>query len=188
MARCYSAVMAKRYPTLPCVWLISDARNDAGLESALKRLPRGSGFIFRHYHMPPAARRARFDRLARIARGREHLVVLAGGAKEARAWGADGAYGPPHPLARGPRTIRLVTAHSMGEVAKTRRADAALLSPVFPTSSHPGGAVIGAVRFLLLARHSRCPVIALGGMSPARARQLGAPRWAAIDGLIPKDS
>ena len=170
------------------IWLISDPRNDAMLETALKRLPRGSGFIFRHYHLPPAARRARFDRLARIARGRGHLVILAGSAKEARVWGADGAYGSSEQLTRGPATLRLVTVHSLHELRQARRADAALLSPVFPTNSHPGGAVIGAVRFLLLARHARCPVIALGGMSPARARQLGAPRWAAIDGLIPKDS
>ena len=186
--------MAKRYPSLPRVWLfphiwlISDARNDAGLEAALKRLPRGSGLIYRHYHLAPAARRTRFERLARIARSFGHLVILAGGAAEARAWGADGSYGVPSRLIRGPRAIRLAAVHSLRELAHARRADAVLLSPVFQTRSHPGGAALGAVRFLLLARHSRHPVIALGGMSHARARQLGTPRWAAIDGLIPKDS
>ena len=180
--------MAKRYPSLPHIWLISDARNDAALENALKRLPRGSGLIYRHYHLPPAARRTRFERLARIARSCGHRAILAGRAAEARAWGANGAYGAPHRLARGPRAFRLVTVHSIRDLAKARRADAVLLSPVFPTRSHPGGAALGAARFLLLARHSRHPVIALGGMNSARARQLGAPRWAAIDGLIPKDS
>jgi len=37
--------------TLPHLWLISDARNDAGLEAALTRLPRGSGFNYRAYHL-----------------------------------------------------------------------------------------------------------------------------------------
>ena len=179
--------MPPRHP-FPTIWLISDVRNDAGLEAALKRMPRGSGLIYRHYHLSPAARRARFERLARIARRCGHLVMLAGSAKEARAWRADGAYGAPHRLARGPRAIRLVTVHSLRELTRAHRADAVLLSPVFQTRSHPGGAVLGAVRFLTLARRSRHPVIALGGMSQARARQLGAPRWAAIDGLIPKDS
>jgi thiamine-phosphate pyrophosphorylase len=179
--------MIQRQP-FPHIWLISDARNDLMLEAALKRLPRGSGLIYRHYHLPPAARRARFDRLARIARSCGHLIMLAGNAMEARAWGADGAYGAARRLARGPRAIRLAAVHSLRELAKVRRADVVLLSPVFPTRSHPGGAVLGAVRFLLLARRSRRPVIALGGMTRARARQLEAPRWAAIDGLIPKDS
>ena len=173
---------------LPHIWLISDARNDAALESALKLMPRGSGLIYRHYHLPPAARRTRFDQLARIARSCGHLVMLAGSAGEARVWGADGAYGAPQRLTRGPAMLRLVTVHSLRELAKARRADAVLLCPVFPTRSHPGGATLGSVRFLLLARRSRRPVIALGGMTRARARQLGAPRWAAIDGLIPKDS
>ena len=177
--------MIKRQPD---IWLISDARNDAGLEAALNRLPRGSGFIYRHHHLTPTERRVRFDLLARIARGRGHVVVLAGSAKHARAWGADGAYGAPQQLTRGPATLRLVTAHSLRELANPCRADAILLSPVFHTRSHPERASLGAVRFRLIARKSRIPVIALGGMNPARARQLGASRWAAIDGLIPKDS
>ena len=173
---------------LPHIWLISDARNDLVLEAALKRLPRGSGLIYRHYHLSPAARRARFDWLARIARSSGHLVILAGSAKEARAWGADGAYGAARRLARGSKSIRLAAVHSLRELALARRADAVLLSPVFPTRSHPGGAMLGAVRFLLLARRSRLPVIALGGMNSACARQLGAPRWAAIDGLTASSS
>jgi thiamine-phosphate pyrophosphorylase len=71
------------------------------------------------------------------------------------------------------------------EIGLARRlgADAALLSPVFPTRSHPGGAVLGPVRFRLLARQARLPVIALGGMTGAKARALGWRSWAAIDGL-----
>ncbi len=179
--------MPPRQP-FPKIWLISDARNDLVLEAALKRLPRGSGLIYRHYHLSPISRRTRFERLARIARSCGHLVILGGSANEARAWGADGAYGAPHLMKLGPRAIRLVAVHSLRELAQARRADAILLSPVFPTRSHPGGANLGAVRFLSLARRSRHPIIALGGMNPARARHLGAPRWAAIDGLIPKDS
>lgn len=165
---------------LPSLWLVSDARNDAVLERALHRLPRGSGFIFRHYHLPDDERRASFRKLARVARACGHCVILAGTPKLARRWGADGSYGS--------RGAAIAAVHSLRELAKAQRVDAVLLSPVFQTRSHPGGTTLGAVRFLLLARRSRCPVIALGGMNPARARQLGAPRWAAIDGLIPKDS
>ncbi|WP_086619217.1 thiamine phosphate synthase [Erythrobacter tepidarius] len=172
--------------TLPGLWLISDARNDAGLERALARLPRGSGFIYRHYHLPDAERFRRFRQLDRIARARGHRVILAGGAQTARKWGADGIYGAPRSLCpRRAGLLHLATAHSLAELGLAARlgADAALLSPVFPTRTHPGGRVLGPVQFRLLARQSRLPVIALGGMTAPRARRLGWRCWAAIDGL-----
>lgn len=169
---------------LPTVWLLTDARNDTALEDILRRLPRGSGLVFRHYHLPPTERHARFAALARLARARGHRVVLSGSPAEARRWGADGAYGAPGAMARGPATLRLATAHSLHELRAARRADAVLLSPVFPTRSHPGGKVLGPLRFRLLARQAACPVIALGGMNPATAKRLNWPRWAAIDGLL----
>ena len=83
--------------------------------------------------------------------------------------------------------LRLVTVHSLGELAAARRAraDAVLLSSVFPTRSHPGAAGVGPLRWLLLARRSAVPVIALGGMTHRRARRLPGFAWAAIDGLTP---
>lgn len=173
---------------MPSLWLISDARNDAVLERAMARLPRGSGLVFRHYHLDPEARRARFDRLARLMRARGGVIVLAGHARKARAWRADGVYGPP-----GGRAdcglIHLLTVHDLRELAQANgsrggRAQA-LISPVFATRTHPGGRTLGIARFASLARLSRLPVIALGGMTQARARQIAAitPGWAAIDGL-----
>lgn len=172
--------------TLPALWLISDARNDARLERALARLPRGSGFIYRHYHLPDAARLARFRALRRAAKARGHIVILADSALTAREWGADGIYGAPRSLTpRRSGLIHLATAHDMAELGLAARlgADAVLLSPVFPTRSHPGSGVLGPVRFRLLARLTRLPVIALGGITPHAVRALDWPRWAAIDGL-----
>ena len=171
---------------LPRLWLISDARNDAGLERALAKLPRGSGFIYRHYHLPDHERFARFRVLRRAAQARGHVVILADSALTAREWGADGVYGSPRALwPRRAGLLHLATAHNLAEIGLAARlgADAVLLSPVFPTRTHPGGAVLGAVRFRLLARKSKLPVIALGGMTPDRARGLCWERWAAIDGL-----
>ncbi|MFN4021074.1 MAG: thiamine phosphate synthase [Erythrobacter sp.] len=173
--------------TLPGLWLISDARNDAGLARALTRLPRGSGFIYRHYHLPDPERFCRFRQLRRIAQARGHRVILADSALTARAWGADGIYGSPRSLyPRRAGLIHLATAHDLAELGLAARlgADAALLSPVFPTRSHPGAAVLGPVRFRLLARQARVPVIALGGMNAQRARTLGWNRWAAIDAFV----
>lgn len=182
--------MRRRQPgnTLPTLWLISDARNDAVLERAIARLPLGSGLVFRHYHLEPRARRARFDRLAKLIRARGGVIVLAGSAATARHWRADGWYGAPGGRAEG-TLIRLVTVHNLRELRRAnalRGGDAlALISPAFETRTHPGGKTLGVARFAALARMSRLPIIALGGMTRNRAWQIAnaIDGWAAIDGL-----
>lgn len=149
------------------------------------RLPRGSGLVFRHYHLSEPDRRARFRQLLRLARQCGHAVVLAGAMREARACGADGAYGSAAQLAKGPAGLRLATVHSLRELRRVARADAVLLSPVFATQSHPGAGALGSLRFLLMAQKSRIPVLALGGMTPRRAARMPLYGWAAIDGLSP---
>ena len=170
--------------TMPQLWLITDPRTEAGLARALARLPRGAGVIFRHYHLPPPERAARFRALAQVAGQRGLWLAWAGTAAAARRMGADACYGPPTLLARGPALPRLVTAHSLAEIgaAGRARADAVLLSPVFPTRSHPGAPVLGPLRFRLLAAQLPVQVLALGGMTARRGRALGH-GWAAIDGL-----
>ena len=175
-----------RCQPLPDLWLLSDERNDAQLEAALARLPRGSGFVYRHYHLPPARRIARWWALRELALARGHVLILADSALTAREWGAHGTYGAP--LALYPQRaslIQVATVHSMREIAQANRKgpDAAMLSPVFATRSHPGGASLGPVRFRLLARMAQMPVIALGGMTGDTACRIDWPRWAAIDGL-----
>jgi thiamine-phosphate pyrophosphorylase len=174
-----------RRQTLPNLWLLSDERNDATLEDALCRLPRGSGFIYRHYHLPPQARIARWFELLRFVRAREHLAILADSSLTAREWRADGLYGAARALYPTSGLLTVATAHSLAEVglANRARADAVLLSPVFRTRSHPEASTLGALRFRLLAAHAQMPVIALGGMTPHTARRLRWERWGAIDGL-----
>ncbi|MBJ7444837.1 MAG: thiamine phosphate synthase, partial [Sphingobium sp.] len=78
--------------------------------------------------------------------------------------------------------------HDAREMVAARRggADMVLLSPLFPTRSHPGGASLGRVRFAALAQRAMMPVVALGGVTREHGRMLraiGAVGWAAIDGL-----
>lgn len=190
--------MRRRHPgkcETPRLWLVSDARNDALLEPAIARLPHGSGLIFRHFHLADNERRARFERLARLIHKRGGMAVLAGDVQLARRWRADGIYGPP---GGGPADglIRLVNVHDMREVRRANMQEAVLrrtshtsrlmlISPVFATRTHPGDRTLGIARFSALARHAKAPVIALGGVTCARARQMAGmiDGWAAIDGL-----
>ena len=170
---------------LPRLWLLSDARNDAVLEAALARLPERSGFVFRHYHLDAAGRRERFEMLRSICRSKNHLCILSGDTDTGAAWHADGIYGAPETLGERAGLLRFATAHDADQIARSNRigADAVFLSPVFPTRSHPEGEALGAARFHALAVQSTSPVIALGGMTAERARELNVARWAAIDGL-----
>lgn len=171
--------------TLPSLWLLSDARNDAALERAIGELPEGSAFIYRHYHLDPKSRRRRFDALLPLAAARGHLVFLSGSDDEAQAWGALGSYGPPEAIGEPNRLLRIAAVHDAEEIAHANNAgtDAAMLSPVFATNTHPNARPLGPERFHALAALAEMPVIALGGMNAQTARQLGWTRWAAIDGL-----
>jgi thiamine-phosphate pyrophosphorylase len=174
--------MHARQP-LPRLWLMTDERMGETLWDALARLPRGSGVIFRHYRTPD--RRMLFARVRAVARRRGLVLLLAGNPRDAVGWKADGAHGrSPHRRASRP-LLRTAPAHGAREVASAR-AHAILLSPVFPTRSHPGARSLGPLRFGLLARRTGAPLIALGGMNSARfgrLRRLGAYGWAAIDAL-----
>ncbi len=52
------------------------------------------------------------------------------------------------------------------------RAKAALLSPLFPTKSHPGVKPLGLQAFRRLAQGANLPVIALGGITRTNVLQL----------------
>ena len=161
--------MPKRH-ALPALWLMTDERMGDALFPALRRLPKGSGVVFRHYSLARPKRKALLARVERIARARR-LLLIAGGSEHGRHRGAIST-----------------PVHSLRERIAAERAGARLLfvSPVFPTRSHPGARALGRVRFGMLVRGARVPVIALGGMTRKRARSLsvfGIYGWAAIDGL-----
>lgn len=173
---------------LPRLWLMTDERvaNDK-IMSAIERLPRGSGVIFRHHATEPEERRALFRKLRLATRRRR--IVLIGSAPSDRE--ADGVHLSARSRAsRGPRPTGLLTmsAHDAREVARANALRPALLflSPVFPTRSHPGAWTLGVPGLARLARLSDAPVIALGGMNARRFRRLrplGIHGWAAIDAL-----
>ena len=123
------------------------------------------------------------------------MLLVGQDASLARCVGADGVHLPERMVPRQGRWRRpnpawLVTAaaHSESAVVRAHRAgaDAAILSPVFPTKSHPGGACLGAVRFAALTHAAAIPVYALGGVDGATAPRLngtGAAGIAAVGAL-----
>ena len=171
--------MDPRQP-LPRRWLMTDERLGDRLFEAVERLPERPGIVFRHYSLAPDERRALFHAVRQ--RRPDAVLLLAGSADQAAKWGADGSHG------RGcGKGLRTAPAHDLAELRAAELAAAALvfLSPVFATRSHPGAAALGRERFAALARQTRLPVVALGGMSDERVRTLDAAYgWAGIDAWL----
>ena len=166
--------MSARYPSL---WLFTDERQGDALWTALRRLPPGSGVVFRHYGLSPRERMRLFVAVRRRARARGLMVVSA----RRLLPGADGVHGPGASI-----NFRTWPAHDRREALAGVRAGVNVLfvSPVFATRSHPGAAALGPARAARIARGLPIWTIALGGMDARRwraARAAGFDGWAAID-------
>lgn len=94
----------------------------------------------------------------------------------ARACNADGLHMAERDVGR-VKSFGLTTAaaHSLAAVRRAEQAgvQAILLSPVFPTGSHPGGPVLGLQRARAIAAASSIPVYGMGGVTPGNASLLG---------------
>lgn len=184
--------MVRRHP-LPNIWLFSDERLGVGMTELAALLPPGSGIVLRHDALASGARWRLLRRLMRTARTRGLTILLAGTPGLAWRWGADGVHLRQHDAGRAAQARRLglritMPAHDRHEALRVRRAgaDNVFVSPLFPTRSHPGTPALGRARWLRLAHASSAKAIALGGMTPERARALKRasrlnPGWAAID-------
>jgi thiamine-phosphate pyrophosphorylase len=174
-------------PHFPALILMTDEKRLPDPVAAARALPKGSAVIVRALH--DDARRRLAEALAPLARERELRLLVANDAKLAERAHADGLH-LSEANARAARAWRashphwLITAaaHSAHAVAVAAAAgaDAALLSPVFTTLSHPGHPALGSARFLAIAREAAIPVYALGGVTAANAALIEGPNVAGI--------
>ena len=162
--------------------------------AAVAGLPRGAAVILRHYDAP--GRGALAADLAALCRARGLVLLVAGGWRLAAAVGAHGLHLPEYLAQRGPepgarlwlkhkRRLLTAAAHSPRGLLRARalQVDAALLSPVFPTASHPHGKVLGLTRAAMMTRSARLPVIALGGVAPKHRGALKQRGFSGIAGI-----
>lgn len=155
----------RRFQNIPRRWLITDERL-GDVRRIARRLPRGSGVLVRHHQLPPGERRRLLVQLRRIASARGLVVVDEADGHSARV-------------------------HNPREILEARlcRARLLLLSPLFPTRTHPEMAALPRMRAAALARLAGQPLIALGGMNDRRFRaveRLGFQGWAGIGAWAPR--
>lgn len=104
------------------------------------------------------------------------MLLIANDPVLAREIGADGLHLAERDAGHlQPFGFTTAAAHSLAAIrrAELAGADAVLLSPVFPTASHPGGTVLGLQRARALAAATPLPVFAMGGVTPANSILLG---------------
>ena len=194
MARTLRRRASGRKP-LPGLLFFTDPARTPDPEAVLRRLPKGSGVVFRAFGAPDAFEQA--ARLRLIAKTRRLIFLVGADARLAAAVKADGVHLPERGVAqaaairrRHPTWLFTGAAHSPKALCKARRSglDAAVLSPVFASRSPSAGAPLGRVRFEAWIRAAGLPVYGLGGISERTAQQLRASRaagLAAVDGLKP---
>jgi thiamine-phosphate pyrophosphorylase len=142
--------------------------------AAIARLPAGiAGVVLRHDGDP--ARTLLAQDIARLCRHRRLVLAVAGDWRLAAALGAGLHLRGGRRPATAPRWLRAWTssAHGVVELLRARRAGATigLLSPAFPTRSHPGAAALGPLRWGLAARRGG-GAAALGGVTGDTIRRL----------------
>jgi len=174
---------------LPPLTLVTDAARLPDPASAAARLPAGSAVLLRDYDLP--SREALARELAGVCRRGGLRLLISGDAALAVKIDAAGLHLPEGHITEARRWRHrrhwLITAAAHSREALRRAAmagcDAAFLSPVFATQSHPERRPLGAERFNLLAAHAPLPVYALGGIDEGNAARLlggGAAGVAAI--------
>lgn len=148
--------MTARQTRLPERWLLVDGTD----RDSWHRLPAGSGMVVLAHQLGGRQREALLRRLRRLARGRRLILV-------------DEAAGD----------ARRVHDHRELREALLARASLILLSPLYPTKSHPLWPPIPRMRAAALARLAGRQLIALGGMNAhrfKRVQSLGFVGWAGI--------
>jgi thiamine-phosphate pyrophosphorylase len=152
--------MKCRQTRMPREWLIADAPMGIGLWSAVRDLPRGSGVLVLFHDIAAQERLRMLRRLRQIGRTKALTIFDE----------ADGT------------ALRV---HNLRELRRAllARTPMILLSPLYPTASHPEWRPLPRMRAAALARLARRRLFALGGMDAkrfGRIERLGFQGWAGI--------
>jgi len=175
-----------RRPDLPALIFLTDQARVPDVAAVAATLPAGSAIILRDYAAPNRPKMALS--LAKLAQQRNLVLLVGSDVELAETVGADGVHFREQDLASHAdevaRKIKpvvgrkkfIVTAAAHSAAALQRAvdfgADAALLSPVFATASHPDTTPLGLARFAALAAAAPLPVYALGGIDEENVKQL----------------
>ncbi len=153
----------------------------------ISKIPPKSNLIFRHYH--EKNREIIAERVVKECRKAKIKCLISQNVDLALRLRADGIHFPEYILKRlgtrptvHKRMIITAATHSLPMVFKAQKIglDAAILSPVYLTDSHPDTAPLGVLKIAFACTVSKIPIIALGGIKPTNFNEL---RLAGVSGF-----
>ena len=175
---------------LPSLIFITDRTRQPHPEVIVSDLPRGSAVLFRDYGL--LNRKLLGKKLGVLCKKKRLTFLVAGDGDLAHNLAANGIHlsevhlqKVPYWRSKHPNWLITVAAHSEAAVRKAARAgaDAALVSPVFSTQSHPEAKALGAMRLRRLVASCPIPVYALGGVNITTQRLLKNIRLCGLAGI-----
>jgi thiamine-phosphate pyrophosphorylase len=180
---------------LPDFFLLSDDVRLADPVQTINRMPRNSAIILRHRD---DAERQRLAYILRpVCRRRYVLLFIANDIDLAIRCKADGIHCSEAYIWRNNTHLRSVAgqparrwlisaaAHSLNSALRAQRTgvDMILISPVFPTASHPDARTLGTLQLTSITRRIVPPVYGLGGITGLRLKRLKNTGLAGLAGI-----
>lgn len=181
--RALAEASAFRGRALPELIVLSDAPRQGPFDAIVDALAAVRCWVvFRDYELPPAARAEQALRARELCAARGIPFLVARDFELAVSVRADGVHCPQqllpslaHWRREHPDSLVCAACHDAASLARAAElgASVALVSPVFPTRSHPNASTMGTARLRTLVQSCpRLPVYAMGGVNAQTIDQL----------------
>jgi thiamine-phosphate pyrophosphorylase len=162
-------------PALPALLFFTDPQRTPDPLAVARRLPAGAAIVYRHFGAPERRRMA--EALLRICRRRRLKLLIGADWALAVRIGADGVHLPQN-LGNNASRLReahprwLITVAAHRAVRGLPGADAAVLAPIFPSTSPSAKHPLGARVANALAQRAPLPAYGLGGVNARNGARL----------------
>ena len=181
----YSKEIKSKDNKLPKVIIIFDDESFDRKKLLKLKIPKKSAFLLRSYETKKRKKIAK--QLLKFCKMKKMKLLIGSDVKLAEDINAHGIHLPEYMIRNNKinwiniknvkskkKWIITTAVHSMHSLKKVERLDidAALLSPVFPSKSHPNSKNLGLNKFSKIVKKTKLPIYALGGINIKNIKSL----------------
>ena len=174
----YSKEIRSKDNKLPKVIIIFDDESFDKKKLLKLKIPKKSAFLLRSYETKKRKKIAK--QLLNFCKMKKIKLLIGSDIKLAEDINADGIHFPEYMVKKNKinwtyiknvksnkKWIITTAVHNIQSLKKAEELniDAALLSPVFPSKSHPNNKSLGLNKFLKIVKKTKLPIYALGGIN-----------------------
>ena len=181
----YSKEIRSKDNKLPKVIIIFDDESFDKKKLLKLKIPKKSAFLLRSYETKKRKKIAK--QLLNFCKMKKIKLLIGSDIKLAEDINADGIHFPEYMVKKNKinwtyiknvksnkKWIITTAVHNIQSLKKAEELniDAALLSPVFPSKSHPNNKSLGLNKFLKIVKKTKLPIYALGGINIKNVKSL----------------